>query len=107
MPNQPIVIYAGDDRRSGRIFKWVSKDPYTAGMTKAEIRALLDEGTLYVAHFAGLDNATGVTMLATGQAPTEAAPGHGAVDPPQHDEHDASRRTPPRSASPARPSAPR
>lgn len=77
VPNQPIVFYAGDDRRGGRVFKWVSKDPYTAGMTKAQIRALLDEGAIYAAHFAGLDNTTGVTMLATGQAPTEAAPGTG------------------------------
>ncbi len=77
VPNKPIVIYAGDDRRSGRIFKWVSAGTYTAGMTKAQIRGLLDSGKLYVAHFAGLDNTTGVTMLATGQAPTEAQPGTG------------------------------
>jgi secreted PhoX family phosphatase len=46
-------------------------------MTRAEVRALLDEGTLYVAHFAGLDNTTGATLLDTGQPPTEAAPGQG------------------------------
>ncbi|MDC3953996.1 PhoX family protein [Polyangium jinanense] len=77
VPNQRIVVYAGDDRRSGRIFKFVSKNPYTAGMTRAETRALLDEGSLYVAHFAGLDSTTGITMLATGQAPTESQPGTG------------------------------
>ena len=54
-----IVLYAGNDRRSGRIYKWVSKEPYSAGMTRAQIRSLLDRGTLFVAHFAGLDNTTG------------------------------------------------
>jgi secreted PhoX family phosphatase len=74
---QPIVLYAANDRRGGRLYKWVSKGVYTRGMTKAQVRALLDEGTLYVAHFAGLDNKTGNTLLATGKAPTEAAPGTG------------------------------
>lgn len=74
---QPIVIYAGDDRRSGRIYKWVSKQPYLAGMMKAEVRSLLDEGSVYVSHFAGLDNATGLTLKATGAAPTEDNPGTG------------------------------
>ncbi|MCY0988093.1 DUF839 domain-containing protein [Nannocystis sp. ILAH1] len=73
---EPLVIYGGDDRRSGRIFKFVSKNPYTADMTKAEARTLLDEGDLYVAHFADLDNTTG-TELAGGVAPTEANPGQG------------------------------
>ncbi|NTX04206.1 MULTISPECIES: alkaline phosphatase PhoX [Myxococcus] len=74
--DQPIVIYGGDDRRGGRIFKFVSSRPYTAGMTKAEIRALLDQGTLYAAHFAGLDNGTGDTLVG-GVIPTEQAPGQG------------------------------
>ena len=39
---------------------------------------LLDTGKLYVAHYAGLDNATGNTLLATKLAPTEAAPGTGS-----------------------------
>lgn len=77
LPGEPVVMYAGDDRRSGRVYKFVSTNPYRAGMTRAETRALLDEGKVYVAHFAGLDNTTGVTMLATGEAPTESAPGHG------------------------------
>jgi hypothetical protein len=77
MPNQPIVFYSGDDRRSGRMFKFVSSGNYTPGMTKAQIRALLDSGKLYAAHFAGLDNTTGNTLLSTGMAPTEAAPGTG------------------------------
>jgi secreted PhoX family phosphatase len=46
-------------------------------MTRAQARALLDDGTLYVAHFAGLDNATGTTLAASRTAPTEAAPGTG------------------------------
>lgn len=75
--DQPIVLYASNDRRGGRLYKWVSKGVYTQGMTRAQVRALLDEGTLYVAHFAGLDNATGNTLLDTGEAPTEAAPGTG------------------------------
>lgn len=78
VPNQPIVLYGGDDRRSGRVFKFVTSGVYTAGMTKAQTRALLDAGTLYVGHFAGLDNLTGNTLLATGLPPTEASPGTGA-----------------------------
>lgn len=74
---QKVVIYGGDDRRSGRIWKWISAGSYVDGMTRAEVRALLDEGSLYVAHFAGLDNSTGQTMLSTGLPPTEAQPGIG------------------------------
>jgi hypothetical protein len=77
LDNQPIVLYGGDDRRSGRIYKFVSSGLYSSGMTKTQIRALLDKGTLYVGHFAGLDNLTGKTLLATGQPPTEASPGTG------------------------------
>jgi secreted PhoX family phosphatase len=76
-----IVIYAGDDRRSGRIYKWVSAQPYTAGMTKAQARALLDAGSIYVAQFDGLDNATGLKILPAGGGaavtPTEASRGAG------------------------------
>lgn len=74
--NRPIVMYAGDDRRGGRIFKWVSKGKVLPGMSRAELRGLLAEGTLYVAHFEGLDNATGTTLLGGGEA-TEQEPGHG------------------------------
>ncbi|WP_129573525.1 MULTISPECIES: alkaline phosphatase PhoX [Sorangium] len=77
LPGQPIVVYGTDDRRGGRIYKYVTAGNYTAGMTRAEIRGLLDEGKLYAAHLAGLDNTTGNTLLATGAAPTEAAPGAG------------------------------
>lgn len=77
IPNQPIVIYAGNDRRSGHIYKFVSNGVYTTDMTKAQIRALLDDGKVYVAHFAGLDTTTGRTLVTTGMAPTESAPGIG------------------------------
>ncbi|GAB4557191.1 MAG: PhoX family protein [Haliangiales bacterium] len=77
IPDQPIVMYSGNDRRSGRIFKFVSSGNYTAGMTRAEARALLDEGSVYVAHFEDLDIATGNTLASTGVAPTEDTPGTG------------------------------
>ncbi|MEO0461456.1 MAG: alkaline phosphatase PhoX, partial [Myxococcota bacterium] len=78
---QPIVMYAGNDRRSGRVYKWVTEGTYTAGMTRTEIRALLDKGTLYVAHFADLNNSDGVTVIdeESGEAvlATADAPGTG------------------------------
>lgn len=77
LDNQPIVLYAGDDRRGGRVYKFVSSGVYKSGMTKAQIRGLLDSGSVYAAHFSGLANTTGITMLATGLAPTEANPGAG------------------------------
>ncbi|MEZ4364013.1 MAG: DUF839 domain-containing protein [Kofleriaceae bacterium] len=77
IPDRPVVLYAGNDRRSGHVYKFVSARPYRTTMTKDQIRALLDDGKVYVAHFAGLDNATGRALLSTGVAPTEAAPGHG------------------------------
>ena len=90
VPNQPIVIYTADDRRSGGIYKFVSSNKYTADMTRAQVRALLDSGKLYVAHFTDLHNDTGrtvgtgttrggITITSDGNAtvPTEASPGHG------------------------------
>ncbi|MCX4245359.1 PhoX family protein [Paraliomyxa miuraensis] len=59
VPDQPIVFYAADDTRGGRIYKWVSAANYTAGMSKAEIRNLLADGSVYAAHFADLDNSDG------------------------------------------------
>ena len=73
---KPIVVYAGDDRRGGRIWKFVSNNPWTAALTRAQTRALLDEGSLYAAHFSNLDNATG-DKLVGGAEPTPAAPGQG------------------------------
>ena len=83
IPNQPIVIYGANDRRSGRIYKFISRQAYIPGMTKPEVRALLDEGDVFVAHFAGIDHRTGNTMYnpsdedGRGNAPTESQPGLG------------------------------
>ena len=80
---QPITIYGGNDRRSGRIYKFVSDSVYREGMTRARVRRLLDSGYLYVAHFAGLDHTTGKTLYdpnnpdGGGIVPTEDAPGYG------------------------------
>ncbi len=80
---QPIVIYGANDRRSGRIYKFVSSRPYRKGMTQAQVRALVDEGKVYVAHFAGLDHTTGNTLYnpanpnGGGTVPVETAPGQG------------------------------
>ncbi|MBL8680404.1 MAG: DUF839 domain-containing protein [Myxococcales bacterium] len=74
---QRVSVYFADDRQSGRIYKWVSRLPYTAAMTRTQARALLDDGTLFVAHFDGLNNATGNTLAAGNTAPTDAAPGNG------------------------------
>lgn len=72
---QKIVLYSGNDRRSGRVYKFVSQQPYADGMTKKQIRDLLDSGKVYVAHFAGLDHATGLTV--GGSSPSSASPGTG------------------------------
>jgi len=78
---QPMVIYGGDDRRNGRIYKWVSATPVTAGLTKAQLRAMLSTGTIFVAQFDGLDNTTGIRILPAGGGaavtPTEAQRGQG------------------------------
>ena len=65
---KPIVAYGGDDRRSGRIYKLVTSGHYADGMTRAQVRELLDEGTLYAAHFADLDTRTGYTLYQPGNA---------------------------------------
>ncbi|MEM7156342.1 MAG: alkaline phosphatase PhoX [Myxococcota bacterium] len=82
VPDQPIVFYSGNDRRGGRIYKWVSNGNYTEGMTRAEIRNLLADGSTYVAHFEDLDNSDddagaegGLTV--GGSLPTAATPGQG------------------------------
>jgi len=59
---KPLVIYGANDRRGGRIYKWVSASNYTNGMTRAEVRELLSAGTLFVSHFADLNNANGTTL---------------------------------------------
>lgn len=82
VPDQPIVFYGADDTRGGRIYKWVSHESYTAGMSKAEVRNLLANGSVYAAHFADLDNSDGdggrlggVTV--DGELATAATPGQG------------------------------
>ena len=74
---QPIVIYAANDRRGGRIYKWVSDANWTTGMDKAATRDLLASGKLYAAHFADLFNNTGLTITDDATTPTAAAPGNG------------------------------
>ncbi len=76
-PGKQVVIYGANDRPGGRIYKFVSTRPYTKGMSRAEVRALLDSGTLFVAHFEGLDNATGLILHATGEPPVPEYPGTG------------------------------
>lgn len=44
-----VVVYMGDDERFEYIYKFVSKHSYIASQQNSE--SLLDEGTLYVAHF--------------------------------------------------------
>ena len=72
---QPLVIYAANDRLGGRIYKLVTNGIYVEGMTQEEVRALLDEGTVYVSHLEDLDYESGLTI--GGVIPTETAPGHG------------------------------
>jgi len=75
---QPIVMYAGNDRRSGHVYKWVSQNNYTAGMTKGQIRALLDAGNLYVAHFADLNNSgDGTTLIGRTDGGSDTIRGNG------------------------------
>ncbi|HJL28472.1 MAG TPA: DUF839 domain-containing protein, partial [Polyangiaceae bacterium LLY-WYZ-15_(1-7)] len=69
---EPVTIYAADDRRGGRVYKFVTSGTYEDDMTRAEVRGLLDEGTVYVAHFAGLDNETGLDLAATDARPVDA-----------------------------------
>lgn len=83
IPNQPIVMYGADDRRSGRIYKFVSTANYTTTMTRAQVRELLDDGKLFVAHFTDLHNDQGggrrggITIGGTPVIPTEANKGNG------------------------------
>jgi uncharacterized protein len=46
-----VVVYMGEDRAGGFIYRFVSKGTYRAGMTKIEAGRLLDEGVLYAAKF--------------------------------------------------------
>ncbi len=60
---QPVTLYGANDRRSGRIYKWVSNGTFEKGMTRDQVRALMDHGRLYVAHWAGLDTRTGFSLF--------------------------------------------
>jgi len=82
VPGQPIVFYASNDRRGGRIYKWVSTANYEPGMSRADIRTMLADGRTYVAHFADLDNADDMAgaeggLTVGGTLPTAATPGQG------------------------------
>jgi len=59
---KPIVLYGSNDRYGGRIYKFVSNEVWREDMTRAEARALLDDGRLFVAHFADLDNQSGYLL---------------------------------------------
>lgn len=74
---QPLVMYSSDDRRGGRVYKFVSRKPYDPSASRADVRALLDDGKIYVAQLDGLDYKTGKTLAATGKLPTGEHPGHG------------------------------
>ena len=84
IPDRPITLYSGNDRRSGRVYKFVTSANYEAGMTKKQIRDLLDDGRLFVGHFQNLDVTTGNRVVTdpttdppTTVVPTSAAPGSG------------------------------
>lgn len=66
---EPVVIYGANDRRGGRVYKFVSSANYSDTMTRTQVRNLLNSGTLYVAHFENLDNNTGYTING-GNVPT-------------------------------------
>jgi secreted PhoX family phosphatase len=76
VPGRPVVLYAGDDRKGGRLYRFTSARPFERGMARWDARALLDDGVVHVAHFEDLDARTGLT-LATGGVPTSRRPGRG------------------------------
>lgn len=49
---RPLVAYMGDDRRGGHIWKFVSRRP-VRDPSSPDCSSLLEDGTLYVARFAG------------------------------------------------------
>lgn len=67
----PLVIYYADDRRGGRVHKFVSRGVYRADMPKREIRELLTAGNVYVSQLDGVSIKDGYSMVSTGAAPTK------------------------------------
>ncbi|MEV0385974.1 PhoX family phosphatase [Nonomuraea sp. NPDC050643] len=63
-----LVVYMGDDSRFEYIYKFISKDRFITG-NDAHNRALLDEGTLYVAKFTGDSPASEID--GTGKLPAD------------------------------------
>lgn len=49
--DERVVVYMGDDEKGEYIYKFVSKQPYTSGMPKADAQKLLEAGDLYAAVF--------------------------------------------------------
>lgn len=49
-PNKPFVLYMGDDRNDGAVYKFVSDLPYRPGRRSENLR-ILESGTLYVARW--------------------------------------------------------
>jgi uncharacterized protein len=70
--DKPLVAYFGNDRYNGRVYKFVSKGIYRRHMSRADKRALLHEGRVYVSHLRGVENTApggGYHLSATGRAP--------------------------------------
>ncbi len=47
-PNKPFVLYMGDDRQNGGVYKFVSTRPFVPGRREQNLR-ILEEGQLYIA----------------------------------------------------------
>ncbi|WP_084965151.1 PhoX family protein [Thermoactinospora rubra] len=65
-----LVAYMGDDSRFEYVYKFVSKERYIPGFDRHN-RTLLDEGTLYVARFAG--DSPAAEIDGTGKPPADGA----------------------------------
>jgi len=74
LAGQPIVIYYGNDRPGGRVYKFVSENPYVNGMDKTRLRALLNSGTVYVSQLPGVSVNDGFRMQKPGHTDHGKAP---------------------------------